>query len=59
MTNEQHKALRARFDRDASGYETFDDMLAAVQPTFGCDEAVTVQWCGMWLCVEQDGYTHT
>jgi hypothetical protein len=30
-----------------------------VLPTIGCDDAVTVPWCGMWLCIEKDGYCHT
>jgi hypothetical protein len=30
-----------------------------VEPTFGCDGAVVVPWCGMWLCIERDGYTHS
>lgn len=30
-----------------------------VQPTIGCNGAVTVPWCGMWLCIERDGYTHS
>ena len=30
-----------------------------VSPTFGCDGAITVPWCGMWLCIERDGYTHS
>jgi len=21
--------------------------------------AVTVKWCGMWLAIESDGYTHS
>lgn len=32
---------------------------ATVQPTFGCDGAIAVPWCGMWLCIERDGYTHS
>ena len=31
----------------------------SVGGTFGCDGAVVVQWAGMWLCIEKDGYTHT
>jgi hypothetical protein len=31
----------------------------AVQPTFGMDGAVVVAWCGMWVCIEKDGYAHT
>lgn len=31
----------------------------SVCSTFGCDGAVTVFWCGMWLCIERDGYVHS
>ena len=31
----------------------------SVGPTYGMDGAVVVPWAGMWLCIEQDGYTHT
>lgn len=31
----------------------------SVQPTFGMDNAIVVQWCGMWLAIEADGYVHT
>lgn len=30
-----------------------------VHPTFGCDNAVCVPWCGMWLAIETDGYVHS
>jgi len=29
------------------------------QPTFGMDGAIVVPWCGMWLAIETDGYTHS
>ena len=32
---------------------------ARIMPTFGCDGAVTVEWMGMWLCIERDGYVHS
>ena len=38
---------------------SYRDFRKTVQPTFGCDGAVTVPWCGMWLCIERDGYTHS
>lgn len=41
--------------RDVS-YLTFR---RSVQPTFHMDNAVTVKWCGMWLAIESDGYTHS
>lgn len=37
----------------------FRNFLLSVQPTFGCDGAVTVPWCNMWLLIERDGYTHS
>jgi hypothetical protein len=38
------------------GYRQFRK---TVQPTFGCDGAVTVPYASMWLCIERDGYTHS
>jgi hypothetical protein len=38
---------------------TYREFRATVQPTFGCDGAVVVKWCGMWVCIERDGYAHT
>jgi hypothetical protein len=38
---------------------SFREFMLGVKPTFGMDNAVTVPWCGMWLCVERDGYVHT
>lgn len=61
LTKAQVKALIRKWrleggqDRDC-GFEPFLD---SVQPTIGCDGAVTVPWCGMWLCIEKDGYTHS
>lgn len=40
-------------------YSSYKDMRRNIQPTIGCDDAITVQWCGMWLCIETDGYTHS
>jgi len=36
-----------------------EDLIVKAQATIGCDGAVTVPWCGMWLCIERDGYTHS
>lgn len=38
---------------------TYKQFRKTVQPMFFCDGAVTVQWCGMWLAIEKDGYTHS
>ena len=39
-------------------YFHYKDFRKTVQPTIGCDNAIAVPWCGMWLCIETDGYTH-
>ena len=31
----------------------------AVSGTFGMDGAVVVPWCGMFVAIERDGYSHT
>lgn len=55
-TKEQRKALKRIADRSNGSYR---DLRENVMGTFFGDGAVTVQWCGMWLCIERDGYTHS
>ena len=57
-TNEQRKALKRIADRSNPPI-TYRDLRENVMCTFFGDGAVTVQWCGMWLCIERDGYTHS
>lgn len=38
---------------------SYRNFRASIQPTFGMDNAIVVQWCGMWLAIEKDGYVHT
>jgi hypothetical protein len=38
---------------------TYQHFRRRVHPTFGCDEAVVIQWCGMWLIIETDGHVHS
>ena len=39
--------------------DTLERFLESVKDTFYCDDAVTVYWANMWLCIERDGYAHT
>lgn len=59
MTKAQYQALVRKFAQNPSGHATWRGFLQSAQQTFGCDSAITVRWCGMWLCIETDGYTHT
>jgi len=64
LTKAQQRALERKYidgqhehgsTRDIS-YLTFR---RSVHPTSCMDNAVTVKWCGMWLAIEADGYTHS
>jgi hypothetical protein len=57
-TREQREAIKRAYDC-ARGDMTYREFRKKVTPTFGCDGAVTVPWCGFWLCIERDGYTHS
>jgi hypothetical protein len=54
-TKAQRKALKAVYDRTplSVSYRSFRRF---VQPGPGC---IMVQWSGMWLGIEPDGYTHS
>ena len=66
LTRPQREALKRVYDRP----HTFRDQYAGnkrqsyrafrrtVQPEF-CGPAIMVHWCGMWLGIEPDGYTHS
>jgi hypothetical protein len=73
MNPAQESALRNVFDRQsltltANRFDnlpdggagqrklTFGEFRATVKPGYGC---VMVFWCGMWLGIEPDGYTHS
>lgn len=57
-TKEQRKAIHAKWKLNNQG-KTYRAFRATVKPTFGMDGAVVVEWCGMWVAIEKDGYAHT
>ena len=71
LTHDQRAALKRIYDRcplDANHDRinpgdpwtpiTYRQFRATVQPII-CDRAVMVHWCGMFLGIEPDGYTHS
>lgn len=58
LSKYQQQALKRVHDRDPS-QGSYMDLRRTVRPTFGLDGAVCVPWCGMWLLIETDGYTHS
>jgi hypothetical protein len=51
----QRAALHRVWSRDPQG-QTYRQFRATVEPGPDC---VLVRWCGMWLGIEPDGYTHS
>ncbi len=58
MTKEQTATLERKHTQSDQGL-TLAEFMASAEPTFGAEGAIAVPWCGMWLCVETDGYCHT
>lgn len=57
-TRAQRKALYRLYNRNAAGFNTYRAFRLTVMP--GLDKHyVGVLWCGMFVGIEQDGYTHT
>ena len=62
---EQDEALRRLYQREVAEaadvqrppiWRDLDHARECVKPGYGC---VMIQWCGMWLGIEPDGYTHS
>lgn len=70
LTSKQRLALKRVYDRQpieaepmmqdryygVVRYLTYRQFRRTVQPGWDC---IMVHWCGMWLGIEKDGYTHS
>lgn len=56
LTKAQQVALKAVYDRTSDKPGSYLEFRRTVQPGWNC---VMVEWCGMWLGIETDGYTHS
>jgi hypothetical protein len=57
-TKAQRQALKRLYDREPM-LVTYRQFRQRLQGTFGSDKCVMVKWCGMWIGIEEDGYTHS
>ena len=57
LTKQQQIAVKRIYNR-APLSVSFLAFRRSVQPAIGLD-CVLVQWAGMWLGIETDGYTHS
>lgn len=58
ITEAQAKSLRRVYGRNTDGAPTFGAFVRRAVTAFGGD-CVMLHWCGMWLGIEKDGYTHS
>jgi len=64
ITKAQRHALKRVYDRPheyknqyaGNKQQSYRKFRSTIQP--GCD-CIMVHWCGMWLGIEKDGYTHS
>ena len=56
--NELQEKSLVRIWEQADQGMTYKEFRDTVQPCIG-DDSVMVQWSGMWLGIETDGYTHS
>ncbi len=62
-TREQRETLKVKCKQQNYGRKqrgetllTYREFRRTVQDGWGC---IMVEWCGMWLGIEPDGYAHT
>jgi hypothetical protein len=56
LTKAQRIALYKVWQRPVEDKKSYKEFRKSVQ---GGWDYVMVQWCGMWLGIEKDGYTHS
>ena len=58
LTKSQLNSIARKWRQNDQGL-SFLQFRRKVQPTFGMDGAVVVEWCSIWIAIETDGYTHS
>lgn len=59
LTRMQLVALKRAWQKSRSGYKSFLHFRRAVRSLLGYNNTAVVAWCGMWLCIETNGHTHS
>lgn len=57
-TRAQRESLLRLFKRLESGTMTYREFRKQATPAFSCG-AIAVPFCGMYVCIETDGYSHS
>jgi len=55
ITREQKIAIKRLYDRNSVGV-SYLQFRRSIKRGYDC---LMVEWCGMWIGIEKDGYTHS
>jgi hypothetical protein len=55
LTKQQRASLKHKWTQDDQGMSYLQFRRTVVQAI----DCIVVKWCGMWLGIETDGYTHS
>jgi len=59
LTRKQKEALKTIWSRDWQKPSSYLAFRRTVENTVFMDNAIVVPYCGMFLAIETDGYTHS
>ena len=59
ITRKQMEAIHRKYQQSPDGATSYLAFRRRVQPLVGDNACAIMQWCGMWLGIEPDGYTHS
>jgi hypothetical protein len=57
MTPAQTEAVNRKYAQDPDGSPSLKHFYTRVKPAIG--GYCSIRWCGIWLGIEKDGYTHS
>lgn len=58
LTKAQMKALRDLHERSPDGAKDYVEFIGRANKALAVD-CIMIKWCGMWIGIEPDGYTHS
>jgi len=59
LTRKQRESIFGRYLLDPDGARSYLQFRRRVVPAIGGDYVMLLPWCGMWLGVETNGYSHS
>ncbi len=59
LTKAQQQAVLLKYHTDPNGAASYLAFRRRVEPMMYCGGTAVLPWCGMWLAIETDGYTHS